>query len=530
MAQARPVSIVEQDALQLFRITSEISQRDLPALQGMAASALSIIGAVANFKSNKKEWKAFGRFVQDAATRVALSLVDHEETREAMEVRMERVFSALTGARTEIDRLQNLNLFRRAKTFRQDPKTISALKNQISDAVEGFLVTPGRADDAVQPTVVNTATRYRERLERWLTPNAAVASSQIPSASGSNQDASLPQSSSFHTIGISGGKIYNVVGDYTAFGLDEEQLASKMALDRLPYAQGASWDPARACLPGTRLAVLSVVDEWPRSIGPQRVFLLKAVAGSGKSAIAHSVAQMFHENGHLASSFFFSRDVINRDTPQYLFTTIARDIASRHPAFAADVGRALKDEPALASAPLSRQFRDLICAPLRRHPKHSPIVVVIDALDEGISKELEVILSRDIGDLPADLRLFITSRPTRSIERCLGGKGYVKLHVIELDSDQNQQDIATYVDVKLREEIMSSKVGNAQLDEAVVRDLVAGSEGLFFWLAQAFEYLRSVSNPAQEIRLLVSTPGSQEYPAINKATDALCATILDVCV
>ncbi|KAF7967836.1 hypothetical protein HWV62_32906 [Athelia sp. TMB] len=298
MAQARHASSDEQDALQLLRITSEISQQDLPALQGMAASALSIIGAVANFKSNKKEWKAFGRFVQDAATRVVLSLVDHEETREAME---------------------------------------------------------------------------------------------------------------------------------------------------------------------------------------------------------------------------------------YLFTTIARDIASRHPAFAADVGRTLEHEPALASAPLSRQFKDLICAPLRRHPTHSPIVVVIDALDEGISKDLEVILSRDIGDLPADLRLFITSRPTRSIERCLGGKGYVKLHVIELDSDENQQDIATYVDVKLQEEIMSSKMGNAQLDEPVVRDLVAMSEGLFFWLAEAFDYLRSVSNPTQEIKLLVSTPGSQECSAINRATDALCATILGVC-
>ncbi|KAF7970641.1 hypothetical protein HWV62_23370 [Athelia sp. TMB] len=527
MAQARPVSIAEQDALQLLRITSEISQQDLPALQGMAASALSIIGAVANFKSNKKEWKAFGRFVQDAATRVVLSLVDHEETREAMEVRMERVFSALTGARTEIDRMQNLNLFRRVKTFRQDSRKISALENQIHNAVESFLATPGRTDGEVAATAASTVARYRERLDWWLAPSTVVASVQKPSASGSNQNAPPAQSLSFYNVGNSGNTI-NVAGN--SYGLDEEQLALKSALERLRYAPGASWNPALACLPGTRLAVLSVVDEWSRSTGPQRVFLLKAVAGSGKSAIAHSIAQMFHANGHLASSFFFSRNIIYRDTPQYLFTTIARDIASRHPAFAADVGRTLEHEPALASAPLSRQFKDLICAPLRRHPTHSPIVVVIDALDEGISKDLEVILSRDIGDLPADLRLFITSRPTRSIERCLGGKGYVKLHVIELDSDENQQDIATYVDVKLQEEIMSSKMGNAQLDEPVVRDLVAMSEGLFFWLAEAFDYLRSVSNPAQEIRLLVSTPGSQECSAINRATDALCATILDVCV
>ncbi|KAF7967035.1 hypothetical protein HWV62_36029 [Athelia sp. TMB] len=684
MAQARPVSSDEQDALQLLRITSEISQQDLPALQGMAASALSIIGVVANFKSNKKEWKAFGRFVQDAATRVVLSLVDHEETREAMEVRMERVF--------------------RAKTFRQDPRKISALENQISNAVEGFLVRTlvvrfkskftiashiPRTYNEVDPIAASTMARYEERLTWWLAPNTVVASSQMPSASSSNQIAPSAQSLVGNTINVAG----------NSYGLNEEQLALKSALERLRYAPGASWNPALACLPGTRLAVLSAVDDWSRSTGPQRVFLLKAVAGSGKSAIAHSIAQMFHANGHLASSFFFSRNIIYRDTPQYLFTTIARDIASRHPAFAADVGRTLEHEPALASAPLSRQFKDLISdlsgrssgvtrrsifpvelmsmpgvmdafwqllssaiksdgiedntdpldfdaiarslidsaaaadaqsgepeidesayldniSPLlapglpnlsssstipstavppsqmvvwppvrvstgregygvdgqrrnaRNAPGHVPgiaidgsltlltpsqwvnidswsdwsdpgsmhtlldipIVVVIDALDEGISKDLELILSRDIGDLPADLRLFITSRPTRSIERCLGGKGYVKLHVIELDSDENQQDIATYVDVKLQEEIMSSKMGNAQLDEAVVRDLVAMSEGLFFWLAEAFDYLRSVSNPTQEIKLLVSTPGSQECCAITRATDALCATILDVCV
>ncbi|KAF7966894.1 hypothetical protein HWV62_36623, partial [Athelia sp. TMB] len=331
-------------------------------------------------------------------------------------------------------------------------------------------------------------------------------------------------------MGTSGANITNVAGDHNVFVLDEDRLASDMALNGLSCARGASWDPARVCMSGTRLAILSVVDEWTRSIGPHKIFWLRGLAGSGKSAIAHSVAQMLHENGRLASSFFFSQDIATRDTPQYFFTTIARDIASRHPAFAVDIGRTLKQEPALASAPLSRQFDALICAPLRRHPTRIPIVVVIDALDEGTSKDLEVILSRDIGDLPADLRLFITSRPTRNIERCLGGKDHVKSHAIELDSDENRQDIAAYVDAKLREKVMSSKMGNAQLDEAVVRDLVAMSEGLFFWLAEAFDYLRGVSNPTQEIKLLVSTPGSQECPAINKATDALCATILDVCI
>ncbi|KAF7970239.1 hypothetical protein HWV62_24730 [Athelia sp. TMB] len=524
MAQAMSISISEQGGLELLRITRDIPTQSLPALQGMAASALSIIGAVANFKSNKKEWKAFSRFVQDAATRVVQSLVDHEETREAMEVRMEKVFSALKDAKTEIDRLQNLNLFRRVKTFRQDTKTISDVKSHISIAIADFLPTPARTTNEADPASTSTVARYRERLDRWLAPNAVVATSQIPSTSGSTQDTSTVQSLAFYTVGTSGANITNVAGDYTAFGIDEEQLAIKMALERLPYAQGASWSPARACMPGTRLTILSVVDEWSRSIGPQNIFWLKGVAGFGKSAIAHSVAQMFHENGRLASSFFFGRGIVTRDTPQCLFTTIARDIASRYPAFASDVGRALQREPALASASLSRQFEALICAPLRRHPMHSQIVVVIDALDEGISKELEVILFRDAVDLPADLRLFITSRPTRGIERCLSGRAHVKPHALKPDSDENRRDVAAYVDAKLRD--MRLNMGTAQLDEAVVRDFIAMSEGLFVWITAVFNYLLDVPDPIQEIKLLVSTSSLQQGPAFSTAIDSLCAKIL----
>ncbi|KAF7973528.1 hypothetical protein HWV62_14956 [Athelia sp. TMB] len=303
-----------------------------------------------------------------------------------------------------------------------------------------------------------------------------------------------------------------------------------MALEGLPYAQGASWDPALGCTPGTRLALLSMIDEWSRAIGSESIFWLKAVAGSGKSAIAHSVAQMFRENGRLASSFFFSRNFITRDTSHYLFTTIARDIASRHPAYAADIGRALEDEPALASASISRQFEALICGPLRRHPAHRPIFIVIDALDESISKESDTALLNLLyaaANLPEDLRLFITSRPTRNVERYLWGKDHVKVHIIEPDSDENRQDIATYVEAKLLDEDMRSKMGNTQLDGAVVRDLVAMSEGLFAWIAAAFKHLNGFSNPTQEIKLLVSTLGLRGFPVIDGAMDALCATILN---
>ncbi|KAF7970638.1 hypothetical protein HWV62_23364 [Athelia sp. TMB] len=313
------------------------------------------------------------------------------------------------------------------------------------------------------------------------------------------------------------------------------QIALKMALGGLPLTQCASWNQDLVCLPGTRLSVFSVIHEWLRSPGHQRLFLLKGVAGSGKTAIAHSIAQMLYNNdpSRPTSSFFLARHTATPSTSHYLFTTIARHIASWHQAFATDVGRVLLRDPTLAWAPLSRQFEALICAPLRRNPARRPIIIVIDALDQGILSESEAtlpILFREAVDLPPDLRFFITSRPTKSVEQHLTGKSYVKALSIELDSDENRRDIATFIDAQLRDDRMKSKMENSELDETLVRDLIVMSEGLFVWITSAFLHLRGVSNPTEEIKRLVSTSELQGCPAIDRTMDALCTTLLHACV
>ncbi|KAF7964431.1 hypothetical protein HWV62_8064, partial [Athelia sp. TMB] len=326
-------------------------------------------------------------------------------------------------------------------------------------------------------------------------------------------------------------KLFKICPLYTL----RPQIALKMALGGLPLTQCASWNQDLVCLPGTRLSVFSVIHEWLRSPGHQRLFLLKGVAGSGKTAIAHSIAQMLYNNDPSSptSSFFFARHTATPSTSHYLFTTIARHIASWHHAFAADVGGVLLRDPTLAWAPISRQFEALICAPLRRNPARRPIFIVIDALDEYISNESTVTLPILLGnavDLPSDLRFFITSRPTKNVEQHLCGKQHVKSHVIEIDSDENHRDIVSFVVAELRDDHMKSKMGHSELDEAVIRDLIAMSEGLFVWIAAAFLHLSGVSNPTQEIELLVSTSGLQGCPTINRTMDALCNALLDACV
>ncbi|KZP19810.1 TPR-like protein [Athelia psychrophila] len=328
----------------------------------------------------------------------------------------------------------------------------------------------------------------------------------------------------FNTIGTSGGNVTNISRQYITY--------KSPPLDKLVRAEGASWNPDLACLPGTRLNILSVIHAWSRSLDAQNVLWLKGVAGSGKSAIAHTVAQALCQDGLLASSFFFDRNDASRNTSQHLFTTIARDIAARYPAIAADINTALENDPSLASASISRQFEAFIAGPLRRHPIDHPIVVVIDALDETLHGDSDTtllsILRDKASDLPPQLRILVTSRPIWNVEQFLSGKDHIKSHSIDINSVDNRQDISAYINAQLRGDAMCSKMGPNWPDEQLINDLELLAEGLFIWIATICSYLHSAYNPRKKLEALLSKPMPQGLAA-SKKMDDLYAYILEIC-
>jgi predicted Ser/Thr protein kinase len=101
-------------------------------------------------------------------------------------------------------------------------------------------------------------------------------------------------------------------------------------LDSMCYSSVARYNPDKECLWGTRQDIIENIVEWvnePSQPDTANVFLLCGVAGSGKSAIVHTIASRFDKQGRLGSSFCFDRsDAGNRRVNQ-LFSTIARDLA-----------------------------------------------------------------------------------------------------------------------------------------------------------------------------------------------------------
>ncbi|KZP14018.1 hypothetical protein FIBSPDRAFT_896965 [Athelia psychrophila] len=105
----------------------------------------------------------------------------------------------------------------------------------------------------------------------------------------------------FYTSGAFGA-VNNVAGEYITQIANKGPVAKVSRL--LSYAEGgnASQDPKLACFRTPAITTLSLRDFW-----------MEGFAGSGKSAIAHTISQKFKQKGRLASSFFFSRGTTGAD-------------------------------------------------------------------------------------------------------------------------------------------------------------------------------------------------------------------------
>ncbi|KAF7984900.1 hypothetical protein HWV62_10907 [Athelia sp. TMB] len=418
----------------------------------------------------------------------------------------------------------------------EEPSTygssLSLCLTKLSECLNGL----GRKEEhvAVMGEVSNVAdpkhalpTRGRHD-DRAVDPNEPATHRRDPVASDGPDEATVYTGPIFNTVGTLGGIIHNVAGDYIAADEDPATKISQM----LPYAEGASWDPQLTCLPGTRMAMLAELDAWAHCAVSEKICWVKDVAGSGKTALLHSVAEKLKRDGLLASAFFFSRDTATRNDPKTLFTTMAQDIASLNALAAQDIAEALKAEPALASASLSRQFDALILRPSRRLPSDRSAVFIIDALDESISHDLDTELLTILRDkatqLPPHVRILITSRPTSMIEEYLSGRSHVKMRSFEIFSDENKRDIDMYVDTQLRDQAILLKMGLASPDEIVIRDLKRLAEGLFIWIVTVCNFLRTAYRPKDKLQALLSKSSRQGSPP-EKKMDQLYAAILAEC-
>ncbi|KLO07784.1 hypothetical protein SCHPADRAFT_634326 [Schizopora paradoxa] len=296
-------------------------------------------------------------------------------------------------------------------------------------------------------------------------------------------------------------------------------------LTRFPYAQGATWNPDHMCHPNTRVPILDEIMQWLEDFQGnrgKRIFCLTGAPGAGKSAIAHSISKMCADKGWLATAFFFSREDVTR--APMLFSTIVCDLAARFASFQNSVCQAIEDDPSLSAASSGRIFNGLIAPFSDRFPQDKPIVIVLDALDEGFTSEILGVLGKEFGSLPGAFQLFITSREIEGIYPLLNSD-LVHHRIFNHHSALELQDTLAVAQTRL-EDVAVVKGLKDWPTEEVVKSVMEKSQGLMIWIVTVCQYLQQVPFPKKDLQALLERKVHDDQGAEDKMNELYAMILL----
>ena len=301
------------------------------------------------------------------------------------------------------------------------------------------------------------------------------------------------------------------------FRIDKLTLfaAELSVLNNCRRAQAAEYRHGnrRGCLKGTRETVLNEVELWAKDFDKSPVFWLNGLAGTGKSTIAQTVAERLFAEESLGASFFCSRDFEDRSNLNFIFPTLAFQLAHRYPNFRSRFVSILRSNPDVAHESLYSQIQKLIVQPLQS--TGASAVIVIDALDECKDDEptstILSVLGRFVNQIPR-VKFFITGRPEPRIKTgfrlplLVDSTDVFVLHDVHPSLISN--DIHLFLKHELSELAWRRQLGGWPGEENI--DLLCHrAAGLFVYAVATVKFLDSNAHlPEHRLRAILQLPDS----------------------
>ncbi|EHK25721.1 uncharacterized protein TRIVIDRAFT_144674, partial [Trichoderma virens Gv29-8] len=314
----------------------------------------------------------------------------------------------------------------------------------------------------------------------------------------------------------------------------------------LKSAKGAAFDSFShvshiRCHPETRRDVLQQILAWSTTTDGQHIYWLNGGAGTGKSTISRTVAQLFADKKMLGASFFFKRGEGDRGSMALFFSTIASQLVQKLPSIAPHIRAAIEANPDINDKSVKVQFDTLIAEPFGKmsaYTKIPTVVIVVDALDEcdNVEHVKLVIHLLSLAKYFTSVRpkFFVTSRPELAIrlgfENISGNYEDLVLHqippaIIEQDINSFLQDEFALI----RQDYNKSVSSYRQLPLSwpgteKVEKLVSMSVPLFIFAATACRFIqdRRVGGPKAQLAKILEHQSSQ-----NTSLDATYLPIVD---
>ncbi|KAH8926376.1 WD40 repeat-like protein [Atractiella rhizophila] len=295
----------------------------------------------------------------------------------------------------------------------------------------------------------------------------------------------------------------------------EEEILQKLPQEEVGYRSALNI-VTHGVHPATRIEVLQKVSGWADSIDAiEKMYILTGAFGTGKSAIAYTVAETLENQNKLGGSYFFCRDNVGSLNIQNFVGPIARQLANSIPAVRHHIVEAIEERKSAGPFTLAEDFRHLIIEPLSKVSGYqTPVIIVVDALDEcpereGV-KELFQLISASLPKLNFPLKFFLTGRPEShrdftELSSCI-------LH--ELKKEVVDMDIRTVLVDGLEKVAIENKCAGMEHPPTTINNLVNKAQGLFIFIDTLIRHLLEDDpipweTKLQEILELPSEDGSQ---------------------
>ncbi|TEB31363.1 hypothetical protein FA13DRAFT_1663661 [Coprinellus micaceus] len=325
------------------------------------------------------------------------------------------------------------------------------------------------------------------------------------------------------------------VNHYEARSLGSDRafkdLQDKMASEAIHNSDERCDAPK--CHPETRQAVQEEILSWithgDGDTEPKKILWVTGPAGTGKTAIAGSVAEICEDLGILAGSFFLSfSGSEKRKSKRFLLGTLAYGLLQHDglQPLRGPILSAIERDPAIFRKRLRDQSKVLLLKPFYDASIHldsssSPQVIIIDGLDE-----VEAANSRKLGQHEARLaneadqieilsvflqaaldvnfpfRILVVSRPERVIrDFFLNTANHVSRELF-LDAKYDPDaDITLFLNAKFAEIRRRYGLPLSWPSQADIKRLVGAASGQFVYVATVVRFLQDSKLPDPQDRL-----------------------------
>ena len=230
---------------------------------------------------------------------------------------------------------------------------------------------------------------------------------------------------------------------------------------------------------GTREWVFNEVEDWLNDRCSQnRVLVISANAGMGKSVISAVICKRMQEDDRLAGSHFCQHNNARYRNPQLMLQSLACHLSHALPEYkqalvkqlSRNLGKDLNDMG------VEEMFSLLFKEPLGTvADRGRNMLMVIDGLDESEYQERNELLdvvANHLCKLPCWIRFLCTTRPERNIAEALK---HLKPYLLESNDEKNIEDIKRFFEKRMQHLIEAEK------KHAMVEKLVEKSDGLMLY-------------------------------------------------